>query len=179
MKQVINESLAHLDMKDHVTPKLLIDEFKSKLGSDSDVITLTFIVDGKEVGRDLVVWFERGYEWVIDADISPGEVLDKKWYVFVEMDRRSSAPKRIIDMLADLKTLTDLKVDDWTIKIAGKRLPAAVEAIEDNLILNPIEYKKENEEELNEWRNIAGIKSKTTYHLDDDIVEWQRQAGIK
>lgn len=179
MKPVINESLSYLDMKDHVTPTLLIDEFQSKLGNDNDIITLTFIVDAKAVARDLVVWFERGYEWVIDADTSPGEVLDKKWYVFVEMDRRSSAPTRIIDAIADLKTLTDLKVDDWIVKIDGKKLPATVDAIEENLILNPNEYRKEKDSELNEWRNIAGIKSKTTYHLDDDIVAWQRQAGIK
>lgn len=178
MKQ-LNESLDYLDMQGHVTPIVGIDEYKSKVGQDSDIIVLNFLVSGKAVGNDLVEWFERGYEWVIDSDVSPGEVLGGKYMVFAEMNRRSSAPKRIIEALEDLKTLTGLKLSDWQVKIDGKKMPASLEAIEHNVILNPNEYLSKQEQELNEWREIAGLKTVKTHEFDQDVINMQRQAGIR
>lgn len=178
MSRILTESLSYMDMKDHVTPILGIDEFDSQIGDNSDIITLNFIVDGDSVGNDLVDWFERGYEWVIDSDISPGEVLDKKFYVFVELNRSSTAPKRIMELLDDLETLTGLTSEDWEIKLSNKKMPASEENIKKNLITRPQEYKERLEKDLNEWRNIAGISHKKTIIEDEEILNWQRQAGI-
>lgn len=175
---ILVEGLNYKDMVDQVVPTLLIDEFKSRIGEDSDIIVLTFIVNGEKVGNDLVDWLERGYEWIIDAEVSPGEVLDKKYYVFAEMNRRSSASKRIIEILEDLYTLTDIKIGDWNLKIGGKKYPATVDTIEKHLELNPAKYNNEKEHELNEWREIAGLKTVKTYTEDSDILEWKRKAGI-
>lgn len=174
----LNESLEHLDMEDKVTPLLLIDEFKSQIGDDSDIIVLTFIVDGLEVGEDLVDWLERGYDFIIDAEVSPGEVLDKKYYVFAEMNRRSSASFRIIEIVEDLKTLTGIEVDGWEVKINGEKYQLGKEVIKQHLTLSPAEYKQLKDGELNEWREIAGLKTSVVYEQDEDIKNIQRQAGI-
>lgn len=174
----LNEGLNYHDMVDHVTPTLLVDEFQSKIGEDSEIITLTFIVDGEAVGNDLVDWLERGYDWIIDAEVSPGEVLDKKFYVFAEMNRRSSAPRRIMELLEDLYTLTGIKAADWNVKVAGKKFPASVQVIQDNIHLTPGDYNGAKEAELNEWREIAGIKTTKTYSDSPELDEWRRRAGI-
>lgn len=179
MKKVINEGLSYLDMESHVTPIIGIDQFKSKIGEDSDIIVLNFIVDGEKVGEDLVDWLERGYDWIIDAELSPGEVLDKKYYVFAEMNRRSTAARRIIEVLEDLKTLTGFELDDWSVKVDNKRFPASVENIEQKIILNPSEYSQDSDEELNEWRDMAGINRTTTPQIDEELLAMQRQARIK
>lgn len=178
MTKLLTESLSYMDMKDHVTPILGIDEFDSQIGENSDIITLNFIVDGESVGNDLVDWLERGYEWIIDSDISPGEVLDKKFYVFAELNRSSTAPKRIIELIDDLETLTGLKEKDWSVKINGKRIPASEDNIKKHIILKPQEYKERLEKDLNEWREIAGIPQKKSIVKDEEILQWQRQAGI-
>ena len=81
-------SLSHMDMKDMIVPLLGIDQYKSKIAEDDQIITLNFTVNDKNVGKDLVGWIERGYDFIIDADVSPGEITRGKYAVFVEMNRR-------------------------------------------------------------------------------------------
>lgn len=178
MNRILNESLDYQDMKTHITPLVGIDEFDSQIGDNSDIITINFIVDGQQVGIDLVDWFERGYEWIIDSDISPGEVLDKKYYVFVELNRTSTAPKRILELLNDLETLTAIDEEDWKIKVNDKKLPATLENLTNNMILKPSEYKERLEKDLNEWREIAGLPAKVSKTQDQELLNWQRQARI-
>jgi hypothetical protein len=178
MKNKLSESLSYLEMEGHVTPILEIDQFQSSIGEDSDLIVLNFIVDGKAVADDLVKWLERGYDFVIDAETSPGEVLDKKYYVFSEIERRTSAPERIIEILKDLKTLTGYKLEDWKIKLDDNKYAASIESLEQHLPLSPADYNRLNNIELNEWRNIAGLKTANTTVQDDELIEWQRKARI-
>lgn len=167
-------------MVDQVTPILGVDEFKSQIGDDSDIITINFIVSGKEVGNDLVDWLERGYDWIIDAEISPGEVLDKKYYVFADMNRRSTAPRRIMEILEDLYTLTGIKAEKWQLKLDGKKVFASREVLETKLILSPSEYRERRDGELNEWRDIAGIsRSSTLLNAGPELESWKKIAGIK
>ena len=176
----LDESLNYMDMVDQVTPVIGIDEFKSQIGEDSEIITLNFIVSGEDVGNDLVDWLERGYDWIIDAQVSPGEVLDKKFYVFADMNRRSTAPRRIMEIIDDLYTLTGIKADGWELKIDGKKVPASIEAIQDGIALSPGDYKSEQESELNEWRTIAGLKQVPVYGSSDpELDHWKRIAGVK
>jgi hypothetical protein len=133
--------------------------------------------------EDLVSWFERGYEWVLDASVSDGELEPGKWLVFVEMDRRSKVPIRIITLLSDLETLTDIKVKDWTVQVEGDDCKADEELIREKMILNPNEYKmeketEENEEELNEMRLRAGLEPKTSYVEDEYIKNLKAIAGM-
>ena len=78
---IINESLDYLDMEDQVGDVLSIDEYASKMGRDEDIVTLTFIVHSKLAANDLVTWFERGYDWVLDASVSkPG--TNRRWVLY-------------------------------------------------------------------------------------------------
>lgn len=166
-------------MKNHILPLLTIDEFKSRIGDDDDIITLNFIVDAKDVAEDLVMWLERGYDFILDAEISPGEVENGKYYVFAEINRRPSAPRKIMEILDDLNTLTDIEAKDWKIRIDHDRYPASKEIIEQHVPLTANKYREQEQQDLNEWRQIAGIKTINTYDLDEDIAEMQRQAGLR
>lgn len=173
-------SLNHMDMKDMIVPILGIDQYKSKIAGDDQIITIDFTVNDKNVASDLVDWIERGYDFIIDADVSPGEITSKKFAVFVEINRRLKAPKQIIELIEDLETLCGLKLDAWNIKINDKTIEATEENIKDNLTLSPLEYREKLESELNEWRQIAGINTVNLYEeQDSDILEIQRIAGIK
>lgn len=175
----LQEGLEYMDMENQITPLLGIDKFKSNIGDDSEMIVLDFIANSKQVAEDLAAWFERGYDWIVDADVSPGEVLDKKWYVFVEMHRRSTAPRRIFELLQDLKTLTGLKAEDWKIEIGNEKYPASIDVMDKNMTLSSTEYKLADEKDLNEWREIAGIPTVNAINVkDEELLNWQRQAGI-
>jgi hypothetical protein len=178
MAKILTEGLKYLDMEGMVIPNLGIDQYQSSVGEDSDLITLNFVVKAKEVGDDLAEWFERGYEWVVDSEPSPGEVTDSKWLVFVEMNRRSKSPQQIMEMLEDLETLTGLKPEEWKVQIGEETGRASVDFIKQNLQLSPHEYRVEQEEPLNEWREIAGIPTVSTYENDEAMKALKRQAGI-
>jgi len=95
------EGLEAGDLKRLIHPELHVDEFKSKLGDDSDVITISFKVATKEPAQDLVAFVEKGYEWVLDADASSGEMDDGSYIVFVELDRNKDAAENIMSLLTD------------------------------------------------------------------------------
>lgn len=178
MSKELFESLNYMDMEDEIVPLLGIDEFKSRLGEDDDIITLHFILESEAAAEDLVVWLERGYEFIIDAETSPGEVENGKYYVFAEINRRPSAPRKIMELLDDLETLTGVKTDDWSIKVKHDRHPATKENIERYIPLTANDYRERNESELNEWREMAGIKTRKTHVHDEEILALQRQARI-
>ena len=98
---IIKESLDYLDMEGQLESKISIDEYAAKMGPDHEVVTLSFIVKSELAGEDLVSWFEKGYDFVIDASTSEGELAPGKYVVFVELDRRSRVPQRIIELLND------------------------------------------------------------------------------
>lgn len=181
---IINESLDYMDMKDQVDKTITVDEYSAKMGKDKDIVTLTFTVNSNLAAEDLVSWFERGYDFVLDASVSDGELEPGKWLVFVEMDRRSKVPNRIITLLTDLETLTGLKLKDWVVEIEGDDYDADEETIREHMILNPNEYKDKKEadenadDKINEMRIRAGIEVKTDYVEDEYIKNLKAIAGM-
>ena len=180
---IINESLDYMDMKDQVGDTITVDEYSAKMGKDKDIVTITFTTHSKLAAEDLVTWFERGYDFVLDASVSDGELEPGKWLVFVEMDRRSRVPNRIITLLSDLETLTDLKLKDWVVEIEGDAYKADEETIRDHMILNPNEYKEqketeESDEEINEMKIRAGLDVKSVYVEDEYIKNLKAMAGM-
>lgn len=183
---IINESLDYMDMKDQIGDTITVDEYSAKMGKDKDIVTITFTTHSKLAAEDLVSWFERGYDFVLDASVSDGELEPGKWLVFVEMDRRSKVPNRIITLLSDLETLTDFKLKDWKVDIEGDTYDADEETIREHMILNPNEYKEikdteeteETEDELNEMRLRAGIDVKSVYTEDEYIKNLKAMAGM-
>lgn len=180
-KNIITEGLDFHDMKGQIDPLVTVDEYAAKMGKDSDIVTLSFTVKSEQAGNDLVDWFERGYEWVLDASLSAGEISDGKYLVFVEMNRRSTVPARLIELLSDLKTLTDMKLSEWTVQIDDEDYQPDEKIMRDILILNPNEYREDEEDsenELNEMRVIAGLDTKQLYEQDESIRALKAMAGL-
>lgn len=170
---IITEGLDHMDMEGQMSDIVSVDEYAAKMGSDSAIVTLSFTVYSELAAEDLVTWFERGYDFVLDASVSDGEIEPGKYLVFVEMDRRIKVPERICRLLSDMQTLTGYKLKDWTVDIQGNDYDADPEIIGKQMILNPNEYKMENEEdeELNEVRELAGIEPITAGHSNDEYIK--------
>jgi hypothetical protein len=147
-RQIINEGLDYKDLVGQLEPELSIDEYVAKMGDDAHVITLAFIVNSEAAGNDLVEWFERGYSFILDASLSEGEIAIGKYVVFVEMNRRSNAPERIIELLEDLETLTDFSLDDWTIEVDEEEYSADEATLKRVMVLSPHDYREVNGEDV-------------------------------
>jgi hypothetical protein len=178
-------ALDYMDLEGQLKDKITIDEYAAKMGKDSDIVTITFTTHSKLAAKDLVTWFERGYDFVLDASVSDGEIEPGKWLVFVEMDRRSKVPNRIVTLLEDLETLTGIELGDWIVEIDGDEYEASEEIMKEKMILNPNEYKDEKDSEdeepesdLNEMRLRAGLDVKTTYVEDEYTKNLKAIAGM-
>ena len=136
------EGLEQGDLKRLVHPKLHIDEFKSKMGDDADLVVLSFKVDGKEPAKDLMSFIERGYEWVLDSDISSGELDDGQYLVFVEFARTPEAAKHIFGLIEDILNLTDQDLSDWRFQYrkSSKEHDITEDALADIIPLTPNAY---------------------------------------
>ena len=179
MRKILNEGLDYQDLVNQVIPEITVDEYAAKMGDDDDVVTLAFIVKGKQVGEDLTDWFERGYDFVLDAQVSDGEITPDRYLVFVELDRRTTVPKRIVELIEDLETLTDLKPKDWTIKVNKNEYNADVEELQSVIILSPSKYREVKETDLNEMRELSGLESKKIYGEPDSMLkDYLSKAGL-
>ena len=104
----LNENLHANDLEGLVKKVFDIDAYRSKIGDDEDVIVLSFTVDFEDPAKDLENFIEMGYEFVLDADVSPGETDDGNYRVFVEIERSRHAPSQIIELLDGIERLTGI-----------------------------------------------------------------------
>jgi len=180
MTKILNEGLDYHDLEGQMDPTVTVDEYAAHMGKDSEIVTLAFVTHSEAAGNDLADWFERGYDYVLDAEVSEGEVSPGKYLVFVEMNRRSTVPERIIELITDLETLTDLPLKDWTIIIDDEEYEPDESIIKQKITISPHEYRKdvENEEELNEMREIAGLSTKPIHQQDEYIRKIKSMAGL-
>jgi hypothetical protein len=173
------ESLEFKDMEGLLKPTIHVDEFSSKMGDDDDIIVISFFVRDPQAAKDLMSWFEKGYDFVLDADRSPGEIKPNRYLVYVEMRRRSTAGANVETLLNDLNTLTEFNVDDWTMHYKGKDIPFSRDAFDSTVPLTPRAYRERYEKDLNEMRAVAGLPTKRIYNQDDkDLQAIQSAAGI-
>jgi hypothetical protein len=172
------ETLEYKDMEGLIKPVIHVDEFTSKMGDDDDIIVISFFVRDSSAAKDLMNWFERGYDFVLDADRSPGEIKTNRYLVFVEIRRRSAAGAHVQQLLDDLSTLTEYEPKDWTMVYEGEDTPFTQEDFERIVPLSPKAYRDTHDKELNEVRVAAGLPVKTFYEQDDAIKSIQSAAGI-
>jgi hypothetical protein len=172
------EALEYKDMEGQIKPTLHVDEFASKMGDDDDIIVASFFVRSQQAARDLMNWFEKGYDWVMDADVSPGEIAPGRYLVYIEMRRRTSAGARLADAIQDLETLTELKPADWTMHYGDQTVPFTRETFDRLVPLSPKDYRARKEQDLNEIRAAAGLETVQVFERDRDIRQLQSAAGI-
>ena len=87
------------DLQDLIDPIFEVDAFKSKMGDDEDIVVVSFTVNETNAAKDLVDFIEKGYDFVLDADSTPGEIDNGKYKVFVEMERNKGVAENIMELL--------------------------------------------------------------------------------
>ena len=173
------ESLEFKDMEGLLKPTIHVDEFSSKMGDDDDIVVVSFFVRDPQAAKDLMQWFEKGYDFVLDADRSPGEIKPNRYLVYVELRRRSTAGGNVETLLSDLNTLTEFDTTDWTMHYKGKEVPFSRDEFDRLVPLTPRAYRERYEKDLNEMRAQAGLPTKRIYDQDDKLLQSiQSAAGI-
>jgi hypothetical protein len=105
---MITESLHSQDLINLVKKVFEIDSYRSKIGDDQDVVVLSFTVDHEDPAKDLENFVEMGYDFVLDADVSPGETDDGNYKVFIELERSRHTAEQILELLTGIEKLTGM-----------------------------------------------------------------------
>jgi hypothetical protein len=174
------ESLGFKDLDGLLKPTIHVDEFSSKMGDDDDIIVISFFVRDAQAAKDLMMWFEKGYDFVLDADRSPGEIRPGRYLVYVELRRRSTAGGNVEQLLDDLNTLTEFEDSTaWTMHYRDQEIPFTRDSFDATVPLTPRAYRERYEKDLNEVRVAAGLPVVTTYDRQDrELQTIQSAAGI-
>jgi hypothetical protein len=193
--KLLRENLEQGDLKRLVHDELHIDEYKSKMGDDADVCVISFKVTGKEPSADLVSFIEKGYEYVLDADVSSGEKEGGDYLVFIELDRTPELPGQIIQVMDDLMNLTEQDLGDWRVRYykSTEDHDLTEETLEQIIPLTPEAYDAkygEDEEvdstepeditqDLDAMKAAAGVPVTTTAPKNEYTESLRVAAGLK
>ena len=181
-KLPLSEGLEQGDLDRLVHNRLHVDEFKSKMGSDADIIVLSFKVDGKEPARDLMNFIERGYDWILDADISSGELDDGQYLVFAELERDPASAKYIYQLMSDIMNLTDTDLSDWKFQYRknSREHDITSDNIADIIPMTPQSYRsKFGDKELDAMKAAAGVSTQRKAPVNSWTESLRAAAGIK
>lgn len=125
----VTESLRSHDLRHMVKKVFGIDSHSSKIGNDEDTVVLSFSVEDEEPAKDLENFIEMGYNFVLDADCTPGEGDDGKYQVFVELERTRHVGEQIHEIIEGVKKLTGLEDMRFRYFKSFKSEPATLESL--------------------------------------------------
>lgn len=178
------EGLERHDLKRLVSNRVVIDEYKSKIGSDEEIVVISFQVASKEPALDLVSFVEKSYDWVVDADVSSGEMSDGSYIVFIEVERTPEIVENILELFKDLVNLADIEFDEWKLEYykPNKRIELDAESLQSNIPTTPEEYRslfKNKKTDIDKLKTAAGVDVDTTAPKNDFTESLRIMAGIR
>ena len=138
--QLLNEGLRAGDLKEFVSDLFTVDQYRSKMGEDRDIVVLGFRVVEKNPAVDLMEFMEKGYDYILDADMSTGEEADGQYQVFVEIERTEKLPGQLKNLLNGISQLTDNHNWRFRYQKSASSLPFSEETVMENIPLNQQAY---------------------------------------
>lgn len=172
----LNEELLEGDLRMLVDNIFEVDSYASKMGSDKDIVVVSFTVEQKEPADDLVNFCERGYDFILDADATPGELNDGKYKVFVEMERTKRIPEQIIELLDGVGKLCDIDNFKFRYYKGFSSMDVNEQSLRETIPTSKDDYDisiKENR--LNNFSNFFGRSYLESLHIENDDLVFQKK----
>lgn len=177
---LVNEGLKAGDLEGVVSKRFTVDQFKSKMGEDRNIMVLAFSVDGQAPAKDLERFAETGYKEVLDADATPGSLEDGKHRVFIEFARIESVDQHVRRFLDDLSKLTNIEEFEFTYHKRTVPFQATPKNLADVLPRTPEAYtQKINGLKLGEVQTFFDRFQMMEFKLDNNIVTIKKQNADK
>tara|TARA_B110000858_G_scaffold114209_1_gene130511 strand:- start:277 stop:990 length:714 start_codon:yes stop_codon:yes gene_type:complete len=164
-------SLREGDLRDLVEDIFEIDSYQSKMGDDKNIITISFNVADKKPAEDLANFLEKGYEFILDADVTSGEQADGKYKVFVEIQREKGASDNINEMLDGVKKLSAVESFKFRYYKDFQSKPATLEQMEQDIPIDPDMYGTiANESNMSNFKNFFNKSYVDSIEMFENIL---------
>jgi hypothetical protein len=157
------------DLIDLISKVVEVDSYQSKMGNDADIVVLSFTVNEKAPGQDLVDFIERGYSFVLDADVTSGEQDDGYYKVFVEMERDSEVPQQIMEIMDGVSKLSGINDFKYRYYKSFDSQPLTAESLLQTVPLDTDAYNMlVNESNMNNFKNFFNRSFLDEVNLSED-----------
>lgn len=155
-----------------------IDSFRSKLGDDAEIVVLSFTVDYADPAHDLENFFEMGYEFVMDADVTSGEMDDGNYKVFVEIERNRKIAEQIVSLVAGLQELTGIERFKFRYHKSFKSFEATEENLDMIVPKNGSEYEiATSRDKLNNFTNFFSNSYSDEVAVNENVIKFSRNGS--
>tara|TARA_B110000503_G_C7145412_1_gene412710 strand:- start:932 stop:1660 length:729 start_codon:yes stop_codon:yes gene_type:complete len=162
------------DLRDLVYHILEIDGYKSKMGKDKDIITISLSAKTNEAAKDLESFIEKGYSFVLDADATSGETKDGTYKIFVEIERSKQAPEQIMELANGIKNLCELDNLKFRYYKEWRSKPLTLEALEEAVPVESdlygIDQKGMTESNMNNYQNFFNKSFVESVYMIDNML---------
>ena len=141
MVNILKEGLESNDLRNLVSNLVSIDQYKSKIGDDKNMVVLAIKIQKKDPATDLSSFIEHGTDGLMDVDISPGPDHKGQYSVFVEIERNSRLFQTINRILNDVKRV-DHSIEKWSFVCYDNKQPQewSREAFDASVITSSYDY---------------------------------------
>jgi hypothetical protein len=156
------------DLKHMLHNVFEIDSFKSKMGDDQDIVTMSFSLRDKAPADDLVKFLEGGYSFILDADATAGEQSDGTYKVFVELERNRHVHEHIYEVLDGVKKISGVDNLKFRYYKNFKSKDATMENLDTHIPKDPNNYGlTRNQTTMENYKNFFS----NSYLESVDMVE--------
>jgi len=178
MRKKLNEGLRSGDLVRYVSDLFTIDQYKSKMGEDKDIMVLSFKVKEKHPATDLMEFIERGYDFILDADMSAGEEHDGQYQVFVEIERTPKLKEQLEELLGGVAQLCDCKTWRFRYQKELNSVEYSPESLNEHVPLTPDAYESRmleiKENDLLDFFDQGSVELQLT---ENNILTFRRTFG--
>ena len=159
------------DLKDLVEDIFEVDSYQSKMGDDKNIITLSFNCKDKQPAEDLSSFFEKGYDFILDSDVTAGEQSDGNYKVFVELERNRHSPENILELLDGVSKLTEIEKFKFRYYKSFQSKEATLEQMTQDIPVDPDLYGQiATESNMHNFKNFFNKSYVESIEMHDNIL---------
>jgi hypothetical protein len=152
-----------------------IDSHSSKMGSDANVVVISFTVREEAPAQDLVAFIEKGYSFVLDADCSSGEQDDGMYRVFVEIERDPGVAEQIMELMDGVSKLSGRDDFEFRYYKSFESSPLNIEELTNSIPTDRESYESVvTETNMNNFKNFFNRS-----YLDEVTLTVNQELSIK
>ena len=164
------------DLRELVYDIFEVDSFKSKMGDDKNIVVLSFSTRTKESANDLMNFIEKGYPFVLDADVTSGEQPDATYKVFVEMERTKEVPEQIVEIVDGVQKLSDIGKMKYRYYKSFKSEEVNLESLTSIVPLDNDAYEiKVNENNMENYKNFFNKSYLDSIEMLQDSITFKKK----
>lgn len=165
------------DLEDLILPLLSVDEYESKIASNNEAIVVGFFAEDEDPAKDLSSFILKSAIDILDTNVSQAPNEEGYFMVWVELARNSRFPKKVMDLVDNVKVLTGEQ--QWKFKPYGtERIFDLTEKNLKKLIdLSPESKEPKSKEKDSEKRDVKKDK-KDKKDVVEELNKWLRYSDL-